>query len=135
VKVVTGIQARLNPLLAQPADVMVEVEYPVETVYVLISVTKVVLKQLAIPLKLEMVKISVEYMVDVISPEAVGAGGVSTADDVVTMLRFKFVFVCYPCGWLYPTCFKGSVDNYYKSFGAISSIAGCEGCWCTGSNI
>jgi hypothetical protein len=35
-------------------------------------------------------------MVDVISPEAVGAGGVSTADDVVTMLRFKFVFVCYP---------------------------------------
>jgi hypothetical protein len=75
---------------------MVEVEYPVETVYVLISVTKVVLKQLAIPLQLEMVEISVEYMVDVISPEAVGAGGVSTADDVVTMLRFKFVFVCYP---------------------------------------
>jgi hypothetical protein len=89
VKVVTGIRARLNPPLTQLADVMVEVEYPVETVYVLISVTTVVLKQLAIPLQLEVVKISVEYMVDVISPEAVGAGRVSTADDVVTMLRFK----------------------------------------------
>jgi hypothetical protein len=86
---VTGIRARLNPPLTQLADVMVEVEYPVETVYVLISVTTVVLKQLAIPLQLEVVKISVEYMVDVISPEAVGAGRVSTADDVVTMLRFK----------------------------------------------
>jgi hypothetical protein len=80
-------------------------------------------------------KISVEYMVDVISPEAVGAGGVSTADDVVTMLRFKLVFVRYLWGWLYPTCCKGSIDNCCKSFGDVSSMDGCEGCWCAGSNI
>jgi hypothetical protein len=97
IKVVTAVQGP-NPLLAQLADVMVEVETPVETVYVLISVTTAVLKQFAIPLQLEMVNISVEYMVDVIRPEAVGAGGVSTGDVVVTISHFKLVFVRYPCG-------------------------------------
>jgi hypothetical protein len=81
------------PLLPQLTDVAVEVEYPVETVYVMVSVTVVLVEQFAIPLQFKIVKTSVEVIVDNISPEAVGEGGVSTGDVVVTMLHFKLVFM------------------------------------------
>jgi hypothetical protein len=95
IKVVTGSQA--PPLSPQFVDVTVEVEYPVETVYVMISTTTVVLTHLGSPPQLKMVKTSLEVMVENISPEAVAEGGVSTGDVVVTMLHFKLVFVRYPC--------------------------------------